>query len=74
MDLSPDPVGHFGLSRWWSVAGSAALHVVSECLHCTLGEHAGVRVKRVKSIKSAGVGFKMPGKHIEDDYYKTKAK
>ena len=48
--------------------------VRSVCGQCTLGEHAGVRVKRVKSIKSAGVGFKMPGKHIKDDYYKTKAK
>ena len=30
-NLFPDPVGHFGLSGQWGVAGGAALQAVSEC-------------------------------------------
>ena len=30
-DLFPDPVGHFGLSRWWGGAGHAVLQAVRWC-------------------------------------------
>ena len=41
-------------------------------LHCTLGEHTGVRLETVKSIKTAGVDCKLPGKPVEGDSHKPK--
>ena len=47
--LFPDPIGHFGLSRWWGVAVDVALQAVSEC---PSHRYAGIIIKDHTTILS----------------------